>query len=352
MLSNAEAAMFGLDDQFGAVGLERDVPGIKGWEERLEVAARADQYLSSRDVPTSLAPNLDPPSLDLAEQRTDLWSLARTTPEDPATSVAWLRALMYASPGGPDGVAAAAALSHWRRPKGATAVPGFLEDARLVLNRASEAQGGPAQEIALAARRVGIARPGSAPEEDNQVTAWKATPAKLSVAIHGTWAWRGDWWYPGGDFHSYVQQDVRPNIYAGGAPFSWSGGYFKKSRSKAAQRLARWAQDVAGNRMDSAFAHSYGGAIALMSTASGAKYDRLVLLSVPVHNDYDIEWRHIGQPQSVRLSFDIVLAAAGARQRFGANDDELVLPLYPWSHGATHDPQLWADRSIASTLGL
>lgn len=352
MLSDAQEALFGLDGQLEVVGLERDVPAVAGWDDRLETAARADSLLRNLDIPSSLGPRRERPSRDYSSERTDLWVRARESPADPATSIAWLRTVMYSAPDRVDGVSAAAALSHWRRPKGAADVPGFLTDAREVLNRAAGGNDPAAQEVALAARRTGIARPGSAAEEDSEATRWKANPARCSITIHGTWAWRGDWWYPGGNFHSFVASTFRPNLYAGGAPFSWSGGYFRKSRKKAAQRLARWAADIAGGQLDTAFAHSYGGGIALMSTTSGASYDRLVLLSVPVHNDYDIEWRSIGKAQSVRLSFDLVLAAARARQRFGANVDELVLPLYPWSHGATHDPALWAKESIQQKLGL
>lgn len=352
MLSDAQEALFGLEGQLEVVGLERGVPAVSGWDHRLETAARADSLLRNLDVPLSLGPRGESPSRDYSSERTYLWVNARNSPTDPAASIAWLRTVMYSAPHRVDGVAAAAALSHWRRPKGATEVPGFLRDAREVLNRAARGDDAAAREVALAARRTGLARPGSAAEEDSEATRWKATPAQCSVTIHGTWAWRGDWWYPGGDFHSFVAKSVRPNLYAGGAPFSWSGGYFTKSRKKAAQRLARWSADIAGSQLDTAFAHSYGGGIALMSTTSGASYDRLILLSVPVHNDYDIEWRKIGKAQSVRLSFDLVLAAARARQRFGANVDELVLPLYPWSHGATHDPALWTKESIQQSLGL
>ena len=352
MLSDAQDALFGLEGELEVVGLDRDVPAVAGWDDRIETAARADTLLRNTNVPSSLGPAYEQPSGEFSTPRMELWANARSAPADAATSITWLRAVMYSAPSRVDGIAAAAALSHWRRPKEAREVPGFLTDARQVLNRGARGRDVAGQEVALAARRTGIARPGSAAEEDDEPTRWRATPDRHSVTVHGTWAWRGDWWYPGGDFHSFVAKSIRPNLYSGGAPFSWSGGYFKKSRKKAAQRLARWVLDVGGGHLDTAFAHSYGGGIALMSTASGANYDRLVLLSVPVHNDYDIEWRNIGKAQSVRLRFDMVLAAARARQRFGANVDELVLPLYPWSHGATHDPGLWATQSIQQKLGL
>lgn len=78
----------------------------------------------------------------------------------------------------------------------------------------------------------------------------------------------------------------------------------------------------------------------------------LVLLSVPVHSDYDVEWSHIQRPQSVRIQFDLVLAAARARQRFGANVQEHVVPAYSWEHSVTHDPNFWAEHDLQRRLNL
>lgn len=262
---------------------------------------------------------------------------------------------MASGPDTVDGVAAASALSHWRRPSKGARVPSFLNDARAMLRTASEGSDSVGREIALAARGTGIGRRREGAGEDRLPNAWRKLDESsdgLSMMVHGTWAWRGNWWYPDGDFHTYAKEEVRDNVYDGGAPFSWSGAYLSRSRRLAAVRLARWVQDLAAGQVDTVFAHSYGGAIALESTTNGARYETAVLLSVPVHRNYDIEWRHIGRPLSVRLSFDLVLAAARARQRFPANVDELVLPLHPWQHGATHKPGLWSDHDVASKLSL
>jgi hypothetical protein len=252
-----------------------------------------------------------------------------------------------------EGVAAAAALSHWRRPSKNDSIPEPLELARRILKRAKEADQPVAREIALAATGAGIGKGLVGRDEENFANAWKTDPHEgLSTMVHGTFAWSGDWWFPGGDFHRYVQDGLRPNVYAGGAPFSWSGAYNGKNRSLAAQRLARWVTDVGSGQLDCIFAHSYGGGITLMSSAQGAKYGTAVLMSTPVHRNYDIEWRNIGRTVSVRLRFDLVLAAARARQRFGANVDEYIVPLFPWQHGITHTPAFWDEHDVAGHLGL
>lgn len=354
LLTGSQDALFGLDDVLDDVALTRDVPPVRGWEDRVAVANRSDEVLRGYDVPEPESELVwsqgDRPFLD---ERASLWSLAAQS-DDAAPALAWLRLVMASGPTTADGVAAAAALSHWRRPSKDAEVPAFLDDAREVLRRGSEAADPVVREIAEAARGTGIGRPGEARAEERLPNAWRVEmpDAGVSTMVHGTAAWRGDWWYPQGDFHDYVLGNLRDNLYAGGAPFSWSGAYLVKSRRTASERLARWVSDLAHGVVDTVFAHSYGGGITLESTTKGAVFNTAVLLSVPVHRNYDVEWRNIDRPVSVRLKFDLVLAAARARQRFPANVDELILPLYPWLHGATHDPLLWDEQDVATQLAL
>lgn len=355
LLTNAQGALFGLEAELEAVGIGGEMPAVTGWEARLETAEASDSLLRQLDAGDPGAEGRttrsERPYLD---QRTALWENVAES-SDPADAIAWLRLVMASGPQTVDGVAAAAALSHWRRPSKGARVPKFLDDAREMLRVAAEAADPVAREIALAARGTGLGRRGDANQESALPNAWKPVdgPSEgLSTMVHGTWAWRGDWWHPSGDFHEFVRVDVRPNVYCGGAPFSWSGAYLSKSRRVAAARLARWVADLSGGSLDTVFAHSYGGAITLESTTFGARFRTAVMLSVPVHRNYDIEWRNIERPLSVRLNFDLVLAAARARQRFPANVDELVLPLYPWRHGATHQPALWSAHDIATKLSL
>lgn len=354
MLSNAQEALFGLEEPLAAVGLARDVRAITGWDDRVRSVQRAEFLLSDAGIPLGIDVRPDRPSGDYSEVRRNLWRLARISPQDPSTSVAWLISVMQSAPNRVDGVAAAAALSHWRRPRATTEVPVSLTDAREVLSRAALGADPVAQEVALAARHDRLGSQRYLPDEEPEplLMPEDVEQTKFSVAIHGTFGWSENWWYRGGDFHAHIVGSIRRNLYSGGAPFSWSGGYWRPSRQQAAQRLIEWAAAMSAGQLDTAFAHSYGGEVALRSTTGAVTYDRLVLLSVPVHNDYDIAWRSIGRAQSLRLKFDLVLAAARARQRFGPNVQENILDLYPWRHSATHDPELWTKRSIHTLLGL
>lgn len=349
---------FGLEDTFGALGLPERAATMPTLKFRQDVIDESDALISN----AGLEPNffgLRQGTDGLAEMgraRQTLWNAVRQS-ESPAPSLAWLRVVLE-DPSDEVAAAAAAALGRFRLPSG------FGENAQDPFARAREvtralrdSPSPAAREIADAASGGGIRLRGPRdPERDLDVSytpdSSLARQESVSTMIHGTFGWRGTWWYPGGDFHSFIRNGARPDTYAGGRPFSWSGWYSKKSRAVATERFARWVTDGSSSRVNAVFAHSYGGAIALSSTTHGVRMNDLVLLSVPVHSDYDVEWSHIQRPQSVRIQFDLVLAAARARQRFGANVQEHVVPAYSWEHSVTHDPNFWAEHDLQRRLNL
>src|SRR5262245_22261782 len=73
-----------------------------------------------------------------------------------------------------------------------------------------------------ALRRPPEAEPGPAPEE-----------YRTSMLIHGTWAANASWWKPGGDFHTYLRNGYRPDLYAANDRFGWTGGYSPGARAQA-----------------------------------------------------------------------------------------------------------------------
>ena len=73
--------------------------------------------------------------------------------------------------------------------------------------------------------------------------------------------------------------------------------------------------------LNTVFAHSYGGIIALYASTFGLKMNEVVLLSVPVEN-IPVEWRNIGRAVSLRIHMDLVLLAARRRQLFTENVEE------------------------------
>lgn len=63
-------------------------------------------------------------------------------------------------------------------------------------------------------------------------TKTKKKPSHTSLLVHGTFARTATWWQPGGDFHTFVLANVRPDLY--GAATDLTG------RAATAMRLERW----------------------------------------------------------------------------------------------------------------
>lgn len=178
---------------------------------------------------------------------------------------------------------------------------------------------------------------------------------RTSTMVHGTAAWKGDWWYPRGDFHTYIQMGFRNGLYGGGQEFSWSGAYRKKDRALGGERFARWAQAAAGDPgLGTVFGHSYGGEIVARAVNSGALVDEVVLLSAPIHQHHELMLDRVRRVIDIRLRFDVVLLAARARQKlpWRGNLVPFRVDRGMWSHGSTHHPALWEELGIAETVGL
>lgn len=184
-----------------------------------------------------------------------------------------------------------------------------------------------------------------------------ASPLLVSTMIHGTWAWKGDWWRPQGDFHQYVHTELRSNLYSRGARYSWSGAYHDKHREVAACDFRDWASDVAPDGIHTLFAHSYGAEVAARAINEGTRVAELVMLSAPITSHvctalHNPELRVI----DIRLPFDPVLAIARVQQRVpqGISPLNLVHITTRWrlSHGATHEPGVWTTEKLPTQTGL
>jgi hypothetical protein len=173
----------------------------------------------------------------------------------------------------------------------------------------------------------------------------------VSTMIHGTWAWKGDWWRPRpGSFHEFIHNNHRRNLYAGGARFSWSGAYRRGDREQAAIDFCEWStSEVAPGGVQTVFAHSYGGEVAARAVTRGAPVDELVLLSVPVTGPVDTVARSGLRVIDVRLAFDPVLALARKRQRLegATNATEVILRRWRLDHGASHQTDIWHTERVA-----
>ncbi|MDH3692617.1 MAG: hypothetical protein OEU36_24580 [Gammaproteobacteria bacterium] len=175
-------------------------------------------------------------------------------------------------------------------------------------------------------------------------------PQHTSLLIHGTWARDNSWWQPSGDFHTYILNDVRPDLYSQPDRFDWSGGYSDAARSIAAGRLEIWITERQLNGLD-LFCHSHGGSVAMEANHASLQINQLVLLSCPVHPDkYAPNFDQVNDVVSIRVKFDLVILADGGGQRF--RDDRIRenrLPIW-FNHSASHDPEVWQNHDVPALL--
>jgi hypothetical protein len=354
----ASPALDGLGEDLDQIGISKLPRYWGGAEARATVLEKSDTVLSEHGVLDAVTaaegqrgyPVSRRNDTPLRPERVELWERAQQD-GSAESAVALLRCVMTDSEA-VGSSAAAVALSTWRASK-ETPAPTALRYARQLRRLyATGTQIGGASEIARAS--LGGADGNSSAATFTTFARGSAEDGPGSTAslmVHGTAAYRGQWWYPGGDFHGYVLQNLRDDLYAGGQPFTWSGAYRNRDRELAAERLAAWAGTASNSRLHTIFAHSYGGVIALEATTHGLVIDEMVLLSVPAER-VAVEWRNVGRAVSLRIHLDLVLMAARRRQLFTENVEENHLPFWFWRHEYSHDPSIWKDYGCGSLLSL
>lgn len=208
-----------------------------------------------------------------------------------------------------------------------------------------------ARSFALA---IGLAEAPSQSDAALPESAPREPAARIhSTLVHGTFAWRGDWWRPSGGFHKYVLRDLRPDLYAKGARYSWSGALSQRQRIIACGDLLDWANEISPGGLRTLFGHSYGGEISAMAAGAGLSIDELVLLSTPATAFVNAAVGSVKRVIDVRLPWDPVLAIAGTPQ--GLISRHNVTPIkIQWTldHSATHDARTWRRQNVAARASL
>jgi len=206
----------------------------------------------------------------------------------------------------------------------------------------------------IAATALALAAPDNARLKEMQGIARQSGAAgagDTTTIIHGTWAQNSPWWQPRGDFHTYILQSVRHDLYSQQDRFGWSGGYSDAARALAASDLVTWVQNHKEQGLD-LITHSHGGNIVFLATQNGLDLGELILLSCPVHvPKYQPDMTHIHKKVvSIRVHFDLVILADRGGQRFNVPGiTENVLPIW-FDHFATHNPDVWRQHNVPAMI--
>ncbi len=143
-----------------------------------------------------------------------------------------------------------------------------------------------------------------------------------STLIHGTWGLVTDdgWHKPGSPMHHHLRSTVTGNLYDGNEYYVWNGGYSDQDRASGASDLSRWRDVVSDvDWLDTVYAHSHGGNVALNSLAMGQRIKMLVLLHTPAIHRSDEDWAKIRESVRtvvvMRTRMDLVVLADSLRHR-------------------------------------
>ena len=166
-----------------------------------------------------------------------------------------------------------------------------------------------------------------------------------AVVTHGTWARDGAWYQPGGDFYVGLSQN-RPDLHLHNQSFQWSGGYSHGARRLGAIDLEQW---LVGQQLATPdfFSHSHGGTVAHLATGRGVTFDRLVLMSWPVHQQWFPDFSKVNRIVDVRVRADLVILADRGGQRFRTNQFNVEEHRHGWfNHFSTHESDYWNDHDL------
>src|SRR5258708_3950320 len=199
---------------------------------------------------------------------------------------------------------------------------------------------------ALTSRVLGVSLTAVGPPA-SQASAPSLSPPGLML-IHGTNfpPFRPLWSVPGqGPLFQHIST-FRGDLYWNSDYYRWEGGYSAYAREVAAMNLSDWIARRGLNGID-VVTHSHGGNVLMLSTHSGNKFGKVLLMSCPVHwPQYQPAMGSIQQAHSVRIKFDLVIAGDRAAQRFpkGSGIGETILPIWFLNHSTTTEPTTWRRR--------
>jgi hypothetical protein len=206
--------------------------------------------------------------------------------------------------------------------------------------------------------RVGLARVNPQHPALRRVTGREAAlprsprQSRTAVVTHGTFAARTQWWRPGGAFYEYLDR-LAPPLHLHDPSFGWSGIYSDGARQLAATHLVAWTAGY-GLQAPDFFAHSHGATVANLATVRGQQFDRLVLLSWPVHQEWFPDFTKVRRILDVRVRMDLVIIADRGGQTFRPPPryrGKVTSLVNGWfDHSDTNDPAYWERYDLPAHL--
>ena len=172
----------------------------------------------------------------------------------------------------------------------------------------------------------------------------------MTVLIHGTFAKNQPWYKPGGDFHSYIQNNVYNDLYGANDYFFWSGRYSDPARQAAARKLVTWCAEHPTSHLR-LIAHSHGANVVNLATRLGLETCTLIHLSPPVHNQYLPDATGISSARffTIRPRIDLVVFIDGGAHDYritpvAALERRRIIALE--GHSESHEANRWRAKDV------
>ncbi len=192
-------------------------------------------------------------------------------------------------------------------------------------------------------------------QDDRPQTPVNPIQNSMTVIIHGTFAKNATWYQPGGDFHTYIKNEVYPDVYSGDDFFFWSGRYaltdagLKRIWVQAAKKLVSWCTSHPARTLR-LIAHSHGNNVVNMATHQTPTCT-LIQLSPPVRgwNLPDISNVSSSSFFNIHSRIDLVVKIDGGAQDYrgtsvASHENRKIISLF--GHSDSHDEEKWRNKNV------
>lgn len=192
-------------------------------------------------------------------------------------------------------------------------------------------------------------------EDDQPNTPILPLSSSMTVIIHGTFAKDQDWYKPGGDFHSYIKQDVYPDVYSGSDFYFWSGRYslsdngLRQIWTKAASKLVSWINSHPTQKLR-LIAHSHGNNVVNIAS-NQIQACSLIQLSPPVRAWNLPEMSNVSSSRlfNIHSTVDLVVKIDGGAQNYKGTvvaANEKIKKIARFGHSDSHDGNKWRKKQV------